>query len=1191
VPVEFHVARDARLWYGVEEALFTGSGNVVLPDMAAARRLAMRMNDLGPLPASGRTGEIEGPTKRPAVHAGQLSAMGLVDEILHSLVDRFRETVNPTAIWDALRYLEARAGRDALDTTLAAFAERFPTAAALRAGTPAGTWLRDSTGGVANREIALEELLLLWLVNVNPAFTPFEELFDDGPLLTTAYDDVIAGLAAYFGTQPPLDATGLTLIETLRAPALAVPDSLGGQMRFIRERWGLVLTAFGDRLVLGLDVLAEEQAALAQRFGGPGGGPEDAERRASRAWLVEAGWYGPGAEGGDATGTGEPAPERFSPDLDWMPRLVLMAKSTYVWLDQLAKAYGRSIVRLDQVPDEELDRLARLGFSGLWLIGLWQRSRASETIKRLRGNPEAVASAYSLDDYRIADDLGGEAAFEDLKARAWARGIRMASDMVPNHMGIDSRWLIERPEWFVSLPESPYPAYSFTGPDLSPDPRLSIRIEDHYFDHTDAAVVFQRVDHATGDVRYVYHGNDGTSTPWNDTAQLDYLRADVREAVIETILAVARRSPVIRFDAAMTLAKRHIERLWYPEPGHAGGIPSRAEHALPRRAFEAAMPREFWRDVVDRVAAEVPDTLLLAEAFWLMEGYFVRTLGMHRVYNSAFMHMFRDEQNAQYRAVMRNTLEFDPEILKRYVNFMNNPDERTAVDQFGKGDKYFGVATLMATMPGLPMFGHGQIEGYAERYGMEYRRAYHDEHPDPWLVERHEREITPLLHRRALFAHVDEFLLYDFVDDDGAVNEDVFAYSNRHGGDRALVVYHNRHASASGRIQQSVAFAQRRGSDPSAEQPLVRRTLVDGLGLRVADGDFLILRDARTGLEYLRSTRELAQRGLLMELDAYECRVFLDVAEVSEGPGRPYGRLAAELGSGGVPSVEAAMQSILLRPVQEPLRNLLRPAALESWRSLAERDRPAKIASIGAGLSSDLAGAMADLLHAARGFVGREDVDPGAAALVDARLATAAARLDPADLVDDADLVAFVATEVLASLPTGLGGGSPDSVGQWVDAWGLGAVVADAFRGAGLNEGAAWRALDAVKALLHEPAADDLRAGAVLAAWLADEAALRALAVNEHRDVRWFGKEAFATLVRWWALREGAAGQPRATVAAAAADLLAAAADAGYRLDRLGTVGAAAITDMDPAAENALELGAEPLPEIAVPPNVPIRPT
>jgi len=163
------------------------------------------------------------------------------------------------------------------------------------------------------------------------------------------------------------------------------------------------------------------------------------------------------------------------------------------------------------------------------------------------------------------------------------------------------------------------------------------------------------------------------SFPWNDTAQLDYLNAAVREQVIQTILHVARLFPVIRFDAAMTLAKRHFHRLWFPGPGSSGAIPSRAEYGMNQADFDRAMPHEFWREVVDRVAAEVPGTLLLAEAFWLMEGYFVRTLGMHRVYNSAFMIMLRDEDNAKYRSVIKNTLEFDPDIMKRYVNFMSNP--------------------------------------------------------------------------------------------------------------------------------------------------------------------------------------------------------------------------------------------------------------------------------------------------------------------------------------------------------------------------------------------------------------------------------------------------------------------------------------------------------------------------------------
>ncbi|HEX9013275.1 MAG TPA: alpha-amylase family glycosyl hydrolase, partial [Anaerolineaceae bacterium] len=523
------------------------------------------------------------------------------------------------------------------------------------------------------------------------------ELFDDSNLdKETAYLQIMSSLHAFFETQPPFGPDSQNLVDMLRAPALASPHSLFAQLEFIRQRWGSLLGGYLYRLLGSLDLIREEEKPIF----GPGPGP-------SRVYEF---------------GGMEAEPERFSPDKEWMPSLVLIAKNAYVWLDQLSKKYQRPITSLAQIPDEVLDDLKRWGITGLWLIGLWERSSASRRIKQLRGNPEAVASAYSLFDYQIAADLGGEAAYQNLHDRAWQRGIRLASDMVPNHMGIDSRWLIEHPDWFIGLDYSPFPSYTFNGPDLSWDQRVGIQIEDHYYDNSDAAVVFKRSDKWTGSAKYIYHGNDGTSMPWNDTAQLDYLKPEVREAVIQTILQVARRFPVIRFDAAMTLAKKHFQRLWFPEPGTGGAIPSRAEHGLTKEQFDAYIPVEFWREVVDRVAQEVPDTLLLAEAFWLMEGYFVRTLGMHRVYNSAFMNMLRDEKNAEYRLAIKNTLEFDPEILKRYVNFMNNPDERTAVDQFGKGDKYFGICTVMLTMPGLPMLGHGQIEGFAEKYGMEYQR-------------------------------------------------------------------------------------------------------------------------------------------------------------------------------------------------------------------------------------------------------------------------------------------------------------------------------------------------------------------------------------------------------------------------------------------------------------------------------------
>jgi hypothetical protein len=504
----------------------------------------------------------------------------------------------------------------------------------------------------------------------------------------------------------------------------------------------------------------------------------------------------------------------------------------------------------------------------------------------------------------------------------------------------------ERPELFIQSDQCPFPGYSFNGGDLSGDAKVGLWLEDHYYDRTDAAVVFKRLDRGSGRVSYIYHGNDGTGLPWSDTAQIDFLRSDAREAVKERILHVARNFPIIRFDAAMIMAKKHFRRLWYPEPGQGGDIASRSGRAVSREDFDRAMPEEFWREVVDMCAREAPDTLLLAEAFWMMEGYFVRTLGMHRVYNSAFMNMLKHEENAKYRETIRNTQEFDKDILKRFVNFMNNPDEETAVAQFGKGDKYFGACTMMATMPGLPMFGHGQLEGFEEKYGMEYRRAYRDEAPDRALMERHEREIFPLLKRRRLFSGVERFLLYDLVGPDGSVNENVFAYSNGDGVERALVIYNNAYARAEGRIRESAPYAEKLAG--GGKRP-ARSSLAAALGLRDAGRAssgrerFCVMREQRSELWFIRRSRELAEGGLAVFLDGYQSQIFLDFFELEDDERGLYADVCDTLAGAGAPDFSAAVQDVALRELYALLASLVTPELL-AWAEglfepLRERSR------------------------------------------------------------------------------------------------------------------------------------------------------------------------------------------------------------------------------------------------------------
>ena len=925
--MEFHIARKARERYGFAESLFSYNGNVILASIGACRVFAQRMN------------QVRDVEKHPeqAVHAGQLFAMGLIDEASHVLMARYRQQLDPEVMTAALDWFGAQVGTDNVDKMLLAFVEQFPGQSVIRGQETPVQWLAGETAGMPHRAAALEELLLLWSANRNQAFKPFEELFEDRSLAEkTVYRKVTAQLPEYFATRPliPLpDAKAVSLLDLLQAPAAGSPASLSEQLDLIRRLWKPLLGDALERfLLMAGEILREEELAIWMQFNPPAARAREAAERRRKTGQQQ---WPSDVSHAEVPVFGDPAHEyeKFSPDTAWMPGAVLIAKSTYVWLAQLSRKYSRHIGRLDEIPDEDLAQLAHRGINSLWLIGVWERSRASRTIKLLCGNQDAVASAYSLFDYRIADDLGGEAAYITLRDRAYHHGIRLASDMVPNHMGIDSPWVIEHPDWFISRQDSPYPSYSFEGPDLSHDGRVELKIEDHYYDQSDAAVVFRRRDKATGETRYIYHGNDGTSFPWDDTAQLDYLNAAVREQVIQTILHVARLFPVIRFDAAMTLAKRHFHRLWFPGPGSSGAIPSRAEYGMTQAEFDRCMPHEFWREVVDRVAAEVPGTLLLAEAFWLMEGYFVRTLGMHRVYNSAFMIMMRDEDNAKYRSVIKNTLEFDPDIMKRYVNFMSNPDERTAIDQFGKGDKYFGVAVMMSTLPGLPMFGHGQIEGFTEKYGMEYRWPRYQENPDHWLVERHEREIAPLLKRRWLFAESAHFLLYDFFHPNGSVIEDVFAYSNRTGGERALVVYHNRYGDAHGTIDFSAAYA-----DKGSGQ-LRQRRLPDGLGLSGDRGAVIAWRDSITDLKYLRRAGDLLDRGLTLSLHAYQCHVFLDWHELHPSAEKPWDRLADWLNGRGVASLDEELVNLELQPVHEALRSFLDPGLVRHFADIADHPR------------------------------------------------------------------------------------------------------------------------------------------------------------------------------------------------------------------------------------------------------------
>lgn len=758
--------------------------------------------------------------------AAELELLATLNRALRIIADHFLRTRDVEIDNGRMTVAQTDIGLPSFDPLLSEFVRSFPAVSVELGDADVAALFAQLVEGEGDLEL-FHELLLLYIQTQNPALKGagqtlfFEETeLDDRTnyrQLVQQIDLLLPHREDDFLHQPQ------TLLGRLLEP-LRQGMTLAEQLQYVQKVWVNILPP---------ELLAQIITALThyEREGfqhGPPGEPEMIPLNPAAGYESEY--------------------ADFTIDHDWMPRTVLLAKSTYVWLAQLSQKYRYPIERLDQIPDVELDELRDYGFTSLWLIGLWKRSQASLKIKQMMGQQQVAASAYAIDDYVVSDDLGGDGALDNLRYRCQQRGIDLACDVVTNHTGIESALLRDHPDWFIQLSHPPYPGYRFIGPDLSEDPTYAIQIEDGYFNHTEAAVVCRYQHRHTGQERFIYHGNDGTHLPWNDTVQLNYLLGDVREAMIRLIIDVARRFRIIRFDAAMTLAKKHFQRLWYPLPGAVDGVPSRSDYAMSHEEFNRYFPVEFWRQLVDRIQEEAPDTLLVAEAFWLMEGYFVRTLGMHRVYNSAFMNMLKTEENGKYRETIKNILAFDPAILQRFVNFMSNPDEEPAVEQFGNGDKYFCVATLLATMPGLPMFGHGQVEGLHEKYGMEYLNPRWDEQPDQKLLERHADEIFPLLRNRALFSGAEQFQLYDFISTYG-VEEDIFAYSNHHDGKTVLILCNNSPKSICGRIGSAVPMSDKEG------MPVGQACSFD------LSGPFVLLSDLATGQQSLQRSEDLLQGG------------------------------------------------------------------------------------------------------------------------------------------------------------------------------------------------------------------------------------------------------------------------------------------------------------------------------------------
>jgi hypothetical protein len=351
----------------------------------------------------------------------------------------------------------------------------------------------------------------------------------------------------------------------------------------------------------------------------------------------------------------------------WPRYPTLFEINTWVWLTDLSRKYGAP-VDLGSVPPSEWDAMAALGFDGVWLMGVWERSPAGIAIANqnqgllddfrgalpdFRPN-DNVGSPYCVRRYVVDQHLGGPAGLAQARRQLAKRGMRLVLDFVPNHVAPDHPWVAEHPDYFIHG----------TAADASSDPASYRTLEGGIF----------------------ACGRDPCFPAWPDVLQLNAFHPGLRQAVVETITNIAGQSDGIRCDMAMLQLNAVFERTW---SGRTGQKPS----------------TEYWADVIPELKHSHPGFLFIAEAYWDLE-WELQQLGFDFCYDKRLY----DRLEHEHAESVRLHLCADPGYQDKLLRFIENHDEPRAAVAFSSA-RARAAAVVASTLPGARLFHEGQFDG------------------------------------------------------------------------------------------------------------------------------------------------------------------------------------------------------------------------------------------------------------------------------------------------------------------------------------------------------------------------------------------------------------------------------------------------------------------------------------------------
>jgi hypothetical protein len=363
------------------------------------------------------------------------------------------------------------------------------------------------------------------------------------------------------------------------------------------------------------------------------------------------------------------------------------------------------------------------------------------------------------------------------------------------------------------------------------------------------------------------------------------------------------------------------------------------------------------------------------------------------------------------------------------------------------------------------------------------------------------------------------------------VNENIFAYSNRAGDERALIVYHNKYETARGWVRTSVAYS----TEEEDNRRLLQRQLGEGLDLHNDLDTFCLFRDQVSGLEYIRNSRELCEKGLYIELGAFKYHVFIDFREIRDNQWGHYAHIANELKGRGVPNIEETFKEMLLQPLQNALKELINT---DIFRRLMEARITQSQGQLDQILIEEIEKRTINFLREVRQFSGGGEGERVVAREIKQKLEAilylpaitsrfqvlqprgvkAVAEYLHRKLMDDTlswgTIFAWLFVHPIGKMVSSEG--SSERGHHWMMEWKLDQIIAQTLADSGLGQGVIWRTVTLIKLLTrYQRWYEEETISRIMETFLKDSEAHQFLGVNQYDDILWFNKEAFEEML-WW---------------------------------------------------------------------------